>query len=574
MDTSSFRRLALAAGLGIVTAGTAGVAHAQNTSRPGNAGVYLAARQASQAGDFRAAAEFFQQAHARDRANGYLLENAIAALVAVHDMERAAELAEQAHVLGVRSQVANMVSFGAAAEQGDWRRVFNDLEAGLSVGPLVDGLAQAWAFVGLEDAHRAEAAFDAVIETPGLTFFGLYHKALGRAVLGDLAGAEAILSLPPEDGLLRTRRVLVLRAEVLSRLGRAAEAARLIDTSFPPPLDHRLTALRAALETGAPLPPTIAGSAREGLAEAFFSVADAVQGETADSYTLLYSRLSEHLAPGNDAATLMSGELLESLERFHLASDAYRAVSPDSPAYIAAELGRAGALRKAGAKAEAAEVLRALVAAHETATVQASLGDVLRQLGEHGAANAAYSRALEIGDAADRTRWFIHYTRGITFQKLGDWDSAEADFRAALALEPDQPQVLNYLGYSLVELDSNLEEALGMIRTAAAARPENGSIVDSLGWALFRLGHYAEAVAHLERAAELDPTRAVIVNHLGDAYWAVGRRTEARFQWRRALSFGPEEALAVQLRDKLEHGLETARISEDEPIQVAHEDGL
>jgi Flp pilus assembly protein TadD len=164
--------------------------------------------------------------------------------------------------------------------------------------------------------------------------------------------------------------------------------------------------------------------------------------------------------------------------------------------------------------------------------------------------------------------------RGISHERAGDWDAGDADFRRALDLEPEQPQVLNYLGYMFLEWGRNFDEALEMISRAVAARPEDGHIVDSLGWAYYRLGRYDEAVAPMERAAELLPQDPIVNDHLGDVYWAVGRKTEARFQWRRALSFGPEPEDADRIRRKLEQGLDAVLAAEGAPpIQVATDGG-
>ena len=170
-------------------------------------------------------------------------------------------------------------------------------------------------------------------------------------------------------------------------------------------------------------------------------------------------------------------------------------------------------------------------------------------------------------------RWFIYYTRGIAYHTLDDWPAAEADFRAALALRPDQPQVLNYLGYSMVELGINMEEALGMIERAMAAEPQNGAIVDSLGWVLFQRSEFDAAVGHLENAVALLPVDPIINDHLGDAYWAVGRVIEAEFQWNRALSFDPLESDATRIRRKLEIGLNAVLTEEGAaPLEVASGD--
>ncbi|MBT8423727.1 MAG: tetratricopeptide repeat protein, partial [Silicimonas sp.] len=190
-----------------------------------------------------------------------------------------------------------------------------------------------------------------------------------------------------------------------------------------------------------------------------------------------------------------------------------------------------------------------------------------------------YTKALDTFAEPDRAQWFLYYARGISNERLGNWDAAEADFRAALDLNPDQPQVLNYLGYSLVEQKTKLDEALDMIERAVAARPDSGYIVDSLGWVLYRLGRYDEAVGHMERAAELMPIDPVVNDHLGDVYWAVGRGREAEFQWHRALSFIDHEDASGDIdpdrvRRKLEVGLDVVLQEEGAPpLRVANDDG-
>jgi Flp pilus assembly protein TadD len=158
-------------------------------------------------------------------------------------------------------------------------------------------------------------------------------------------------------------------------------------------------------------------------------------------------------------------------------------------------------------------------------------------------------------DEPGASQWTVYYFRGIAYERAGQWPSAEADFRKALRFEPDQPAVLNYLGYSLIEKRINIQEAFKMVEKAVSLRPNDGYIVDSLGWGHYQLGNYPEAVELLERAAGLRPEDPVINDHLGDALWKVGRRLEAKFQWQYALDSNPTEADAVKIRKKLENGL-------------------
>jgi Flp pilus assembly protein TadD len=205
---------------------------------------------------------------------------------------------------------------------------------------------------------------------------------------------------------------------------------------------------------------------------------------------------------------------------------------------------------------DAEAMLRKIVAEHpDDPDPLDELGDILRRREKFAEAVEAYDQAVaRIGPLQPR-HWRLLYARGIALERSKQWPRAEADFLQALTFEPDQPLVLNYLGYSWVEQGQNLDKAEAMIRKAVELRPNDGYIVDSLGWVLFRLGRHDEAVVHLERAVELKPEDPVINDHLGDAYWAVGRQREARYQWMTALASKPEPELKTAIEQKLEGGL-------------------
>jgi len=205
---------------------------------------------------------------------------------------------------------------------------------------------------------------------------------------------------------------------------------------------------------------------------------------------------------------------------------------------------------------ESYDLLEELAAA-EPARIESlvQLGDLLRRDEHYGRAEAAYSRAVERLGEPDREHWTLFYARGITFERTKRWPRAETDFLTALELEPEQPFVLNYLGYSWVDMGMNLDQAKGMLYRAVELRPNDGFIIDSLGWVHYRLGEYPDAVEQLERAVELEPGDPVINDHLGDAYWRVGRHREARYQWARALTLEPEEDAVADIEEKLKSGL-------------------
>ena len=539
-----------------------------------DAGSYLAARLAGHEQDYEHAAAYFTRSLEGDPENAGLLESAIVAYMGLGDFVQATPLAQRMAALGYESQTANIVIAVDAARTGDWPAIFEMLESGRTISPLVDGLMQGWASLGQGRMSRAVTSFDEVIGLRGLQAFGLYHKALALALAGDFEGADAIFSMSPEDGMQRTRQSVIAYAEILSQLDRNTDAVAMLDSIFGPEQDAAIVDLRYRLGAGEPIAFDFVKSASDGIAEVLYSLASALEGEADDGYVLIYARATAALRPDHTEANILAGRMLVNLGRYDLANDAYARVPRDDMSYHTAELGRSDALRQAGKMDEAIEVLQALALSHASMPlVHASLGDLLRQNGDMRAANAAYSTAIELYDDSDSAKWFVLYTRGITYERLGEWAPAEADFRASLALNPGHPSVLNYLGYSLVEKQIKLDEALEMIQEAAAARPDSGAIIDSLGWVLYRLGRYDEAVDYMEHAAELEPVDPIVNDHLGDVLWAVGRTIEARFQWHRALSFDPTEEDAARIRRKLEIGLDAVLIEEGAPPLKGNHDG-
>lgn len=541
----------------------------------GLAGSYLAARQASILNDFQAAADYYVRAITRDQRNPMLLENAVVALANLGQIDRAVPVARQMQSVEVDSQIGQMILLAEQLEKENYQQAIDDIEAGRSVGPLVDGLVTAWNLLALGKMDEALAKFDESTTQTGLQAFGLYHKALALATKGEFAAAEAVLSGQEEEPLRLTRRGLYAHAQVLSQLGRNDDAVELITGLFGNDLDPGLEALLAALDAGETVPFTFVNSGKEGLAEVFYTVAGALNGEASDGYTLLYSRIAEYLRPDHTDAILLSAALLESQSQYELATIAYDRVSRDDPAFHVAEMGRAEAMRRSDNIEGATEVMRQLSETHaDLAVVHVAHGDLLRQQERYDDASKSYDLAVALFEEDNEGQWIVYYARGISNEREDRWPLAERDFRKALELRPDQPQVLNYLGYSFVEMQINLEEALAMIERAVAARPDSGYITDSLGWVLYRMGKYEDAVGFMERAAELMPVDPIVNDHLGDVYWAVGRKIEAEFQWKRALSFDPEEDEANRIRRKLEVGLDVVLDEEGaEPLAVASDEG-
>ena len=535
----------------------------------GLAGAYLAGRQASSTNDYSKATEYYVRALALDSSNELLLENTVLSFIGNGQVDRSVPIAKRLLELNPKSQIANMVTLVADIHDGKFDAVKERLEGAETVGPLVDGLVLAWAELGSGNMTKALEQFDA----EGLDTFGVYHKGLALAMVGDMEAADQLLSGRTGVKLPATRRGVIAHLQVLSQLEKNDMAVAVLDQVFGTNLDSGLAAIRQKLGGGETLPFDTIATTEDGVAEVFFSVAGALSGEANDGLTLLYTRIAEYLRPGHVDSILLTAQLLEQLERYELATKAYDRIPRDDPSFSASELGRAAALRLAGNNEAAIEVLNQLSETQaDQPDVHVTLGDLLRSLDRYEESSAAYDRAIALYDTEESAQWVVYFARGITHERTDNWEAAEADFRFALKLWPDQPQVLNYLGYSFVEMKENMDEALAMIETAVAARPNDGYITDSLGWVLYRFGRYEEAVSHMERATELMPVDPIINDHLGDVYWAVGRTREAEFQWYRALSFKPEDVDADRIRRKLEVGLDVVLEEEGgDPIKVSND---
>ncbi|WP_112311182.1 tetratricopeptide repeat protein [Pseudogemmobacter bohemicus] len=530
-----------------------------------DSGAFLAARNAETAGDFRAASAWFTQALSKDPDNPLLMDGAIFSLLSLGNIADAAVIADRRHALMTDGeqpgQLADLAQISRDALNGDFAAVNAALESGQSIGPLVDGLARAWADIGQGRMTEALSEFDEISKRRGLEAHGIYHKALALALAGDFEGADKALSSP---GLGLNRRGVLAHVQILSQLERNQDAIALIDRTWGNTPEPLAAELRARLAAGETIPFDTIKDAREGMAEVFWSLATLLSGEAEPAFVQLNCRIAVALKPDHDDAILLGAAMLEELGEYDLAEEAYNAFSPDHPSWYDAQLGRANALYAAGRKEAAIESLKSLTRTHgDMMVVQAALGDMLRREERWAEAKTTYDAAVKLlPEPAPRGAWVLYFSRGITAERQGLFPEADRDFRQALVINPGQPEVLNYLGYSLIERRQNLDEALALIEQAVAGAPDSGMILDSLAWAYFTLGRYEEALKPMEQASLLEPVEPVITDHLGDVYWMIGRKREAEFQWHRAMSYGPEEKDATRIRRKLEVGLDAVMADE------------
>jgi len=411
----------------------------------------------------------------------------------------------------------------------------------------------------------ATAALDPLRERTGLEAITGFHEGLMLEWLGRPDAARAAFEAALSEG--RATRLVKALVRLNLRQGDVDAARALLSDEAggeagPDPL---LAPERAAAEAGETLPPLIDTPA-DGVAEALYQIGDILSREGAVDLALLYAHYALHLRPDLAPARVSLGDILLAADRPAAALEAYRAVDAGSAVGWAARLRETEALRSLGRTADAEATLQDLAETRPESTEPlVALGDLRRSDSRFEAAVEAYDAAYD--RASDRLSkdWRFLYRRGIALERSGAWDRAEADLTRAISIQPDEPHLLNYLGYSWIDRGENLAEGEELIRRAVEQMPDDGYIVDSLGWAYYRTGRISRAVETLERAVELRPADAVINDHLGDAYWMVGREREARFQWRRALGLaGEDEAdLVLELEKKLADGLTDPGILED-----------
>ncbi|THD47859.1 MAG: tetratricopeptide repeat protein [Bradyrhizobium sp.] len=525
-------------------------------------GNYLSALVAGDDRDTAAASIFSREALRADPRNIDLIERAFAAALADGDVIDGFPLADRLVGRDPNNSLARLALAARAISQGQYVVARIQLASGEAgkAHDVTTTLLTAWSFAGVNDQKRALDALDTIKE-PALAVFRDYHAGLIADLLGNGFEAERRLKAAYEADK-KTLRLADAYARSLAHHG-DIDGAKKVYQEFSAliPTHPVIVAAMADIAAGKPLAPVV-HSARDGAAEALYGLGGAGTHQGDELAALIYLRLALYLKPDHDLAAVTVANLFEDLKRANEAIRAYDMVPANSPMRESAEIQSALELDDAGRSDEAMTRMQAIVAAHASdPDAWSAMGSLQRSAKAYEDAAASYDKAIALIGTPQRNQWTLFYFRGICFERAKQWPKAEADFKKALELFPDQPQVLNYLGYSWVDQGINLDEAFKMLRRAVELRPNDGYIVDSLGWADFKLGHYQEAADELEKAIDLKPADPVVNDHLGDAYWRVDRKIEAHFQWNHARDMKPEPDDLPNILKKIESGLPDAPIA-------------
>ncbi|MBB5046706.1 tetratricopeptide (TPR) repeat protein [Rhodopseudomonas rhenobacensis] len=521
------------------------------------AGSYLAARHASVQRDANAAATFYRSALRSDPKNNELLDRAFISSLADGDIDEAVKLADRILSIDKTNRVARLVVGVRDLKQKKYAAAQQNINQSVR-GPITDLVAtliSGWASFGAGDVKTAVANID---KLAGPEWYPIF-KDLHSGMMLDLAGKQKDAGVRLEraykldDSALR---VVDAYGRWLSRNKDDAAATAVYET-FDKKLARHPLVLEGIRETkaGKKLPPLV-DSAQAGAAEALYGIGASLTRRGGEDLALVYLQLALYLQPQHSLALLSLGDLYESVKKPQMAIQAYERVPASSPLKRNAQIQLATDLDAADRSEEAIKILKE-VTAEDPKDLEAimALGNIERGRKKFADCAVTYSQGIDVLSGAEKNNWVYYYFRGICEERSKQWSKAETDMKKALELQPEQPHVLNYLGYSWIDQGINLDDAMKMIKRAVDQRPDDGYIVDSLGWAYFRIGNYEEAVKNLERAIDLKPEDPTINDHLGDAYWRVGRTLEAKFQWVHARDLKPEADELPKIEAKIENGL-------------------
>ncbi len=528
---------------------------------PSFSGSYLAGRAADQARDVGAAVTFYRNAIKAD-ADPSLMERLLLLSLAAGDIEPSFDLATRLVKFDTSNPAGRLALGVQALKAGDSEAATAQVKqmGAAELSRLTSGLTQGWILFA---AGKVDDAVTNIRAITGPTWFAVF-KEFHVALILDAAGrtaeaAEAISHAYKTE--TPSLRLVVAYARIMARGGKRDEAIRAITSiGGTDPRHPQLRTLLADIQAGASVKPLVA-TVSAGVAETLYGLGSLIGTDDGPEIAAAYLRLSSYLDVDGYLSTVALGDVFQAVERFEDAIAVYETVPKTAEVRRNADIQIGLCLAALKKPDEAITSLRRVLDADpQDVEAAISLGNVYRNDSRFAEAATAYTQAIDtLGDPA-KTDWRIFYYRGMALERAKRWPEAEVDFKQALLISPEQPSVLNYLGYSWAEQGLHLDEALSMIKRAVTLSPNDGYIVDSLGWAYHKLGRTQEAVKELETAVELSGGDVTINDHLGDAYWAAGRKREARFQWEHARGLNPDdkEQLA-KIINKIEHGLDDQR---------------
>jgi tetratricopeptide (TPR) repeat protein len=518
---------------------------------------YLSARFAANEHDLGQAARYYGQALTDDPGNPSLLAMSFFYSTTSGDFEAAGKYAQAVVAANSDDRAARLALAVVAFKHRDYADVRRQLSQSAK-GPfttLTLSLFDAWAAAAQRDTAGMQKDIQTLLEQKGAEGMASFHAALIQDYLGDAEAADAAYKKALASGA-PTPRVLDAYGRFLERQGRTAEATKLYQSHFDEGGLASVTRPGLARIAAGEKPDGLIRNPADGAAEALFGIAASLTDAQSADVSILYLRMALYLRPDQGLAQILLADRFESMRKYDLAIAIYHAIPPSSPYFRMAQIQAGLDEQRLGKNDDAIADLKKLVATDpKDSEAWVALGDTYRTSDKFADAVDAYDHAEKAIARPSKRDWPMFYARAMSKEKLKQFEGSETDIQTALRLSPEQPELLNYLGYSWVDRGRNIPEALAMLEKARSLRPYDGYIVDSVGWAYFQLGRYEDAAKTLEAAVLLVPGDPTINEHLGDALWRAGRHIDARFQWSHALTFADDDTDKAALERKLKSGL-------------------
>ncbi len=522
---------------------------------PNISGQYLASQFAQNRHDWKTAAAHLNDVLKATPDEPNLLKMSMILSAGSGDVEEALRVASQLRETPDGGSLASLFEAVGLIKAGDMKKAADFIatmpRSGLAefIHPLYEGWAQAG--LGVYDVDHLQS-----------NTVHLKHAVLIADYLKKADKIEALL-----DQSLSAQNISVGETEVIAdgyaHIGQNEKATVLYEEIYKQlPQNKVILEKIEGLKAGKPVDAfKSVKSPQDGVALAMGDMARLLFQEGSDDSARIFAHLALYLDKDNQYPLILLGAIAEQNERYEQASEYYSMVKDDNENYLEVRRRAAEMLDKLGKTEEAIHQLRELYKNSDDTQALIVIGDLHRQKEQFAEAVKVYNEAEKhihknagAGEMPPEY-WNLLYVRGMANERAGNWVEAENDLTKALDYQPNNPFVLNYLGYAWADQDKNLDKALEMIKRAVELQPQDGYITDSLGWVYFKMGRFAEGVPYLEKAVELLPYDPVINDHLGDAYWRVGRKLEARFQWERAKNHSEDQQLIGQIDAKMIDGL-------------------
>lgn len=539
-------------------------------------GTYLAARVAHLRQDLNTAADYYIKSIKLGADNPEIISRTYVLLTSEGRIDEAADYAKKAREQGDNGNFIHFVVMTDELNKGNYDKALESLEniKDKAYQESILPLFESWIYAGSGKPEEALAAMDKLKKDKSLVSLYYMHSGMLNDYLGNQEdAAKAFDTVVNNENLELSYRSLQIISNFYIRNGRKSEAAELVKKYYDKNFQARMLFELYQNIQNADLKATakMIDTPQKGEAEALFNIGTIFRGYQSD-ISQIFTALALYLNPQHDVALISMADLLENSQRYDEAIAKYNQISPQSPVYFMAQLKVASIYMVKKDNQKALKKLENLLEQYpDDYQILFNLGEVNRVMNQQKDAIKYYNKALKVAPKAVKKDWTVYYALGMAYERNGQWKKAEEVLQKALEVSNRHPFVLNYLGYSWLQHNENSNEALYMIFEAYRQNPEDGHIMDSLGWALYRMGKYEDAIKVLERAAEYLPGNAIVCDHLGDAYWLVGRKDEARFQWQHALTLkeDAEELNKEVIRQKITRGIQApATINFNEALLV------